>query len=260
VTKVLLSLSFLFIITGCTNSYSKFYDGKSALEIRDVIISTSKPKLIRCLNVDWAKIEEDDKKMSEDGYALLGVSHFETSEIKQNAAIEHAKKIHADTVFVYSVYTKTISGIKPVIIPNMQTSYHSGRVYGMGGGTANYYGSSTTYGTQPHYIPYHIDKYECYASFWCKAKPPLLGVLFDEWTDEFGKKVESNRGVCIFAVVKGSPAFNGGLLSGDVIRRANGIEIVDKNHFYNWLNETNPSVIDFEISRDGENLSKKVQL
>jgi S1-C subfamily serine protease len=98
------------------------------------------------------------------------------------------------------------------------------------------------------------------ATYWIKVKPGRLGLHLYDLTDELRRKVGSNKGVYIFAVVKDSPAFNSDLLSGDVIRRVNGVEVIDQNYFGNWLNETHPSVIEFEIFRNGENISKKVQL
>lgn len=253
----------LYLCGGCANPYSQFYQdftgGKNILEDPQVIISTDEPKLRKGTDP-----KDDEKNMLEDGYCLIGHSCFNAGSVRQDTAVEQAKKVHADTVIVYSKYIHTLSGSMPLTMPDTQTSttYHSGSIYGSGGGFANYSGTSytTTYGTSTTYIPYHIAKYDYLATYWVKMKPPRLGILFDDLTDELRKKVESNKGVYIFAVVKGSPAFNNDLLSGDVIRRVNGIEVIDKWHLRNWLNETHPSVIELEIFRNGENISKKVQL
>lgn len=259
-TRLLLLLPLLLVISGCTNPYSQFYTesfmgGKNILDDPTFIIPTDNPKLIAGTN-----IESDSKRMLGDNYRLLGQSSFNSATVRQDLAIQHAKKIHADTVITYSAYTNTVSGSMPMTVPNTQTSYHSGSIYGSGAGSANYFGSSTTYGSTTTYMPYHIRRYDYYASFWVKANPPRLGICFGDLSDELRKKVGSNKGIYILAVVKGSPAFNSDLLTGDVIRRVNGIEVIDKNFFWNWLNETHPSIIEFEIFRNGENISKKVQL
>jgi len=257
--RTLLAFSLILVISGCTNPYSQFYQdftgGKNILDDPTVIIPTDNPKIIAGTN-----IESDSKRMLEDNYWHLGQSSFNGASVRQDAAVAQAKKVHADTVIVYSKYTNAVSGVMPMTVPNTQTSYHSGMIYGSGGGSANYFGSSTTYGSETTYIPYNIRRYDYGATFWIKCKPPRLGAIFADLTDELRKKAESNKGVYIFAVVRGSPAFNSDLLSGDVIRRVNGIEVIDRWHLYNWLNETHPSVIEFEIFRNGANISKKVQL
>lgn len=248
---------------GCSNPYSKFYTdftgGKNVLDDPTFIIPTDNPKLIA-----GANIESDHKRMLEDNYWQLGQSSFNGASVSQDLAIQHAQKIHAETVIVYNRYSHTLSGSMPMTVPDTQTStsYHSGNIYGSAGGFANYSGSSytTTSGSRTTYVPYNIEKYDYFASFWIKCKPARLGILFDDLTDELRSKVGSNKGVYIFAVVKDSPAFNSDLVSGDVIRRVNGMEVIDKNHLGNWLNETHPSVIEFEIFRNGENISKKVHL
>lgn len=254
---------FLIIISmvfcGCANPYSKFYTdytmGADILENPDVIIPTDQPKLIQGSN-----IENDSKEMLENGYLLLGVSNFNAGNVNQNSALKHAKKIHADTVIVYSGYTNTVSGSMPLTVPNTQTSYHSGSIYGSGGGFANYSGSSTTYGTQTTYIPYSVRRYNYYASFWVKAKPPSLGIRFDNLTDELRREIESNKGVYIILVVKGSPAFDNDLLTGDIIRKINNIEVVDAIHCKNILDENRGQQIELEIFRNSKTIVKQIQL
>ncbi len=118
---------------GCANPYSKFYNdysgGINVAENPDVIIPVGKPKLIQGSNV-----EADSLRMLENGYLLLGASNFNAGAINQNTAIDHARKVYADTVVVYSQYTNTASGSVPLTVPNTQTSYYSGSIYGSGGG------------------------------------------------------------------------------------------------------------------------------
>jgi hypothetical protein len=256
-------LLFFLLISGCANPYSKFYqdftEGKNILEDPKVIISSGEPKLKREFDPN-----NDTKNMLEEGYCLIGQSCFNADSISQDAAVTQAKNVHADTVIIYNKYTHTVSGVRPLIMPNMQTgtAYHSGTIYGSGGGFANYSGSShiTTYGTSTTYVPFQIMRYDYLATYWVKIKPPRLGIVWGDLTDEIRSKIASNKGVYILCVIKDSPAFNNDLLTGDVIRRVNGIEVIDKNNFMKWFEETHPSVIDFEIFRNGENITKRVQL
>jgi S1-C subfamily serine protease len=87
-----------------------------------------------------------------------------------------------------------------------------------------------------------------------------LGIHFEDLTDELRKKVESNKGVYIIAVIKGSPAFNADLLKGDIIRKLNNIEIIDKNHLINLIAENKEQRIELEIFRNEKTIIKQVQL
>jgi len=256
--KALFLLPFFFFFAGC-NPYTQFYTdftgGRNITEDPNYIISSGKPKLLYGGNV-----QDDFKRMSENGYVLLGTSSFNAAAVNQNMALEHAKKIHAETIIIYSEYTNTVSGSMPLTVPNTQTSYHSGSIYGSGGGFANYHGSSTTYGTQTTYIPYNVRRYDYYAGFWVKAKPQSLGVNIGDLTDELRKEIESNKGAYIISVVKGSPAFNNDLLAGDIIRKINNTEVIDMVQCKNALSENKGKQVEIEIFRNGKTILKQIQL
>jgi hypothetical protein len=250
-TRLRLLLPLFLVLSGC-NPYSQFYNdqtgGKNVLDNPKVVIPTNEPKLRRGSNFD-----DDSKEMCENGYLLIGLSAFNGGKnVSENGALEQAKIIHADTAVVYSHYTHTESGIMPVTTP----TYNSGTIYGSRGGTASYSGTSYT----TNYVPYNVAKFDYLATYWVKMKPSRLGIYIYDLTDEFRKKVGSNKGIYIGIIVKDSPAFNSDLLVGDIIRRVNGIEVIDEKQFHNWYNETHPSEIEFEIFRNGETISKKVIL
>jgi membrane-associated protease RseP (regulator of RpoE activity) len=145
-------------------------------------------------------------------------------------------------------------------VPHTQTSYDSGTIYGSGGGFANYSGTSTTFGSETTYMPYSVRRYDYYASFWVKAKPPILGVYYENLTDELRRKIESNKGVYITVVIKDSPAFNADLLNGDVIRKLNDTEVIDRTHFGKLIAENKGQEIKVEIFRNGKTITKQIQL
>ena len=130
----------------------------------------------------------------------------------------------------------------------------------MGGGYANYYGSSTTYGSRTIYIPYSVNRFNYYATYWIKVKQFALGVYFDNLTDELRKEVETNRGVYVTVVVRGSPAFENDLLVGDIIRRVNGTEVSDEKHFWELVNDNKGRKVELGVVRDGKDISKEIQL
>jgi len=87
-----------------------------------------------------------------------------------------------------------------------------------------------------------------------------LGVVFENLTDELRRKIESNKGVYIIVVVKRSPAFENDLLAGDIIRKINKIEVADRNHFLNLLEENKGKQIELEIFRNDKTIVKTIQL
>ena len=257
--KTLLFSALLIVIPGCSNPYSQFYtdytEGMNVLENPRFIISTGEPRLVQGSNID-----QDEQRMLEDGYILLGISSFNVAKINQSKAIEHAKKIHADTVIVYSQYTDTRSGSMPLTVPDTQTTYHSGSIGGLGGGFATYSGSSTTYGTKTTYMPYSVQRYDYLATFWIKAKPYRLGIYFEDLTPELRKSIESNKGTYIAVVVKDSPAFNADLLTDDIIRKFNDVEVINKDHFANLLGKYANPTVRLEILREGKTILKEITL
>ena len=108
---VFYALPVIVFFAGCANPYSKFYNdytgGINIAESPNVVMPIGKPKLFQGSNV-----ETDGLRMLENGYLLLGESRFNAGAINQNTAIDHAKKVYADTVIVYSQYTNTVSGSK----------------------------------------------------------------------------------------------------------------------------------------------------
>jgi len=145
-------------------------------------------------------------------------------------------------------------------MPNTQTSHHSGAIYGSGGGYGSYSGTSTTYGTQTMNMPYNYDRFEYKATYWIKMKSPTLGVFCGDLTDELRRKVESNKGVYIVAVVKDSPAFHADLLNGDIVLKFNKVRIKDSSHFSNLISENKGQQIQLEIFRDGNTILKQIQM
>lgn len=225
--KTTIILSLLFCV-GCANPYSQFYkdytDGIDITENPKVIISTNEPRLIKATNITKDKIE-----MLENGYMLLGESSFNAATANQNLALQQAKKVHADTVLVYSQYTNTVS-------------------------------YTTMYGSRTSFTPYNIRMYDYYASFWVKLKPPRFGIHFNDLTEEHRRKIGSNKGVYVIAVVRNSPAFKNDLLIGDIILNFNDVEIIDAAHLQNLLDKIRNQKVKLKIFRSGKTIEKEIQL
>jgi hypothetical protein len=260
--RILIGAVLCSTLGGCINPYAQFYidqtGGKDITQEPSIITSTGEPKLIQGVDVD-----ADTKRMLENSYSLIGFSSFNAASVNQQSAVAQAKRVHAETVIVYSHYTNTLQGVMPITTPDTQTynTYNSGTIYGSGGGYANYSGSSygTSYGTKTTYMPYAIARYDYFASFWVKIRP-ALGIYFDDLTDELRKRMESNKGAYITIVVKNSPAFVNDLLPGDVIRRVNNTEIIDKEHLRNVIGNEKGNEIEIQIDRNGQTVTKHIRL
>lgn len=256
--KIPVSSILLIMLAGCSNPYTKFYtdytQGVNVLEDQRFIVGTGKPTLLQ-----GTTPEQDEQRMVEDNYVLLGASSFNGAEEDQRAAIQQAKKVDADTVIVYRRYTNTLSGSMPITTPDIQTSSHSGIIYGAGG-TAGYFGSSTTYGSRTTYMPYNVNRYDYLVTFWIRAKPPRLGIVFTDLTPEERENVGSNKGVRVRAVIKNSPAFAADLVRGDIIRKFNDLEVIDTAHLSELAANAAGPTIRLEILRKGETIEKAVQL
>jgi len=207
--------------------------------------------------------EEDWLKMTEEGYAEVGYSSFNSGEVDMQLAISQAKEVHASAVVLYSKYTNTVSGATPLTLPNTQTSTTNmnGSTYGSGGyGSFNGNATTTTTGTQTTYIPYNIRRYDYGASYWIKLKPPVFGARFKDLDADTRARLESNKGVEVIAVIKKSPAFNADILRGDVLKKIGSDEIYDSASCVDLFKKYKGQLVDIDIIRNGRVITKQIQL
>jgi len=262
-SKLYLIAVISLLVVGCTNPYAKFYqDITGGIDITKsprFIVPTDKPQLFRGGDPDV-----DYVRMLEDGFGLIGLSSFNAGDdVNVNAALEQAIKVHASVTLVYSKYTNTVSGSIPLTLPDIQTSTTtlSGNVMGPGG-TTSYSGRgySTTYGTKTTYIPYSADRFDYFATYWIKLKPPVFGVHVQELSTELKQKIGSNKGVVVIAVVKGSPAFDADILRGDILKKFDFYEIFDIKTFNEVTSRWAGKKVRVTILRDGNELTKEILL
>lgn len=201
--------------------------------------------------------------MMENGYAMVGYSSFNAGNVDEKGALLQAKKVNASTVIIYSKYTNTVSSVMPLTLPNTQTSTTSlyGNAYGSGG-YANYSGTATTttYGSKTTYIPYSVNRSDYMATYWVKIKPLVLGVQVMDLTPELRNEIQSNKGVLVSVVVKGSPAFYSDILKGDILKKVGDTDIYDAKEFANAVSKHIGQKVMFTIYRNGTTIEKEVQL
>lgn len=201
--------------------------------------------------------EEDMLAMFENGYVLLGYSSFNGPSASQAQVLGQATAIGAAVAVLYSKYSNTISGTVPLVLPAQPTTAVSnvqGSVIGPGGyatytgtGTTTLYGGTTTYN-----IPYNVDRFDQFATFWAKGRPPVLGVFARDLSPAERAELERNGGVTVMAVMRDSPAFNANLLRGDIILALNGVQVEGQQQFFGLLEPLAGTDVSLEIHRAGE--------
>ena len=253
----------IVLIQGCATPYSKFYvdltRGADITTNPKVVLTSEEPKLF-----NGNDPEKDALSMMENGYLMVGYSSFNAANVDLNGAIAQAKKVHASVILVYSKYTNTVSGVMPFTLPDTKTSTTSlyGNVYGSGGDWASYSGmaTTTTYSSKTTYIPYSVNRFDYLATYWVKQKPLILGVRVKELPPEIRSEIQSNKGVLVTVVVKGSPAFRSDILKGDVIKRIGDTEIYDVESLMSTVPKYEGQKVVITIYRNGKLLNKEVQL
>lgn len=247
-----------FFVACASNGFKDFYVDKTNgidVEKSPRVIHTSAEANV----IAGQDPTEDGRRMSENGYVLIGYSSFNGASIASNDVMAQAKRVHAQVVIFYKNYSGTVSGSMPLMTPTTQTTQTS---FSGSYGSTPFYGSgtSTTYGTNTTYIPYSIARYDFFATYWVKVKPPIFGGGFSDLTDSKRKEIGSNKGVQITYIVKDSPAYNVDLLRDDVIRKYGGQEVIDAAQFLRLIPNGAGKTIEIEIVRDGKPITKIIKI
>jgi hypothetical protein len=244
------------------NPFSKYYydqtDGVDITTHEFVDHSTGEPKLYKGTDV-----EQDAQRMLENGYQIIGYSSFNAGNANERKAISQARKVRAAVVLIYSQYTNTVSGVRPLTLPDTQTSSTRlrGSAYGTGGYTS-YSGNAytTTHGTRTTYIPYSVRRSDYLATYWVKLKPPILGTHLQDLTPDIRRELGSNKGMIVQAVINDSPAFHADIIKGDVLRRIGVVDIYNYKTYRDALKIYQGEFVDVVIYRDGKENEKRIQL
>ena len=260
--KFLSMLGVLALLQGCATPFAQFYydqtGGTDLSKLPTVVFPSGEPQVYRGNDQ-----EQDTLKMFEDNYNLIGYSAFNAGNVDENGAVSQAKKVNATVAILYSKYTGTVSGSVPLTLPDTRTSSTSlyGNAYGSGG-YASYSGTAYTasYGTKTIYIPYSVQRSDYLVTYWIKMKPPIFGIHIRDLTQEIRQQINSNKGVLIYAVIKGSPAFEADILKGDVLKRIGEISVYDHESFQRALTEYEGKETSVSILRGEKEMTKIVRV
>lgn len=259
--RFLVILGVSTLLQGCATPFAQFYHdqtgGADLTKLPSVVLPTGEPRVFR-----GNEPEQDALNMLENNYILVGYSSFNGANVDENGAVAQARKVNASVVILYSKYTGSVSGSIPLTLPDTQTSSTSlyGSAYGSGG-YASYSGTAytTTYGSKTIYIPYMVHRSDYLATYWIKRKPPIFGMLIRDLTPEIRQQIGSNKGMLVYAVIKGSPAFEADILKGDVLRKIGNISIVDQESFQHALSQYEGKEVDVTILRGEKEITKTVK-
>ena len=240
--NILILLGMIFFIHGCASQSSQFhYDktgGVDKANYPKLIVSNDEPQIF--LGTDQ---EKDALRLAENGYYMTGYSSSNAGNINENGTLIEARKLNASIVVLYSKYKDTFYGVKPLTFPNTQTP------------SAPILDSSNV--TES---PYSENMSAYLATYWGKLKPLVLGVQVEDLTPEIRKEIQSNKGVVVQVVMKGSPAYFADILKGDVLRKIGDTEIVEVANFLQAVSDYAGQKVIMVLYRNGEVFQKEIQL
>lgn len=222
--KILLLICSVVVVTGCaTNGYNKFYspvvDARTLSDV-EILQEEQEPKIF-----GTDDFNRDISILRAKGYIVVGESSFNGGLESVSHASDQAKEVGATVVLVKSEYTNTQTINSALFVPNNQTTYYSGSVYG-GGKLGGYSGMSTTYDTTV--IPYtsYQRRYDQNAIYFVKSnKKYKFGLIIDDLSPELRNRLERNTGALISIVVENTPAFYANVIPGDVLIAVDGVEV-----------------------------------
>lgn len=259
-TKTLIIFA-LTVLGGCTQSgykqyYTPYVDAKTLPDVK-LIGPNEEPQVLVSNN-----LERDIHSLRAKKYIVVGHSSFNGSyEDRENVAAQ-AKRIGATLVITKSEYTETQSTTSALLIPNNQTTYHSGSVYS-GGLYGGYRGTSTTYGTTAVPFTTHQRRYDQVAVYLVKSTQKYrFGVSITDLTPQMRADLERNTGAFIYNVFEDTPAFYSNVIPGDVLISINGNPVKNAQKAEEIMNAIPDSQLSttFVLLRKGEEISIELEI
>jgi hypothetical protein len=260
-----LSLLLVFFVVGCANPYKQFYQPYPGFEdARKSRQYDSSASGLAVYTYTTDNFERDTAILVSKGYWPIGQSSFSAGAalITEANLRSQAQEIGAHAVLVSSSYSHTAQGAVPINVPQTSTTYSSGTAtaYGSGGyATAYGTGTATTYSSQTVMMPYSVAMYNVGALFFAKVKH-RLGLAVVPLTDEDRRKLQSNTGLRVFAVVEETPAFFADIFVGDYLIKVAGKPTYSVEAFAQILNTHEGEEVEIVLVRDGKEIRKLVRL
>jgi hypothetical protein len=256
----------LLFAAGCANPYRINYLSTVQKWPGDVANRLSKPEGPPKL-VTTEDVKKDAQTLLESGYVLLGKAKFRDKKLDESLALQQGKAVGAWVVLVANKYVNTVTESVPfsqwtpdqttITSETTQIRHDSEKPPE----TIQRQTVQTVQGElQTSYVPENVEYYDYSACFWAKAKPPILGVLVQPLGDDLKKKFETNKGVSVFVVINGSPAFNADILKGDLLMSLAGEEITTPDQFFDIVARHAGQTVDLGIIRGDKSVDIRLKL
>jgi hypothetical protein len=258
-----IALCALALLAGCASGYQQFYRSNPSVDPTSLAERRVGPAPATPLVDHMGSYSPQIVSAYEsNGYFPIGYSDF-TSGARQwgDGAVEQGKRVGADLVVeIDPQYAGQASTVIPITTPNNSTSYTTGSATAYGPyGSTTAYGSATTttYGTQTNYVPITIQRFEYGALYFVKVKMGF-GVYTTVLTDEQRQMLQSNHGVTVNVVVRGSPAFEADILPGDIVLAMAGTQVSMPADLKAIAQQHEGQTIEVSIYRNGQTITKNV--
>jgi len=238
---VLAALAFSPATWAEDNPYSSHYQAQNQGDLHS-LQANPEPQLF-----SGTRRDEDNIKMLENGYDLMGFSSFEAGEVDAEQARNHGRTIQADSILVYM---KKAGGASPSSrMEVIKEAVKKGQAL-----------------TEKD-VAVKAGSYRYYATYWAKLPPPLLGIHVIKLVpkqsgqnDEAPPTKASSEGVRVIAVIHGSAAEKGGVVRGDQLLSINNEKVDDAAQLSSLVRKYSGKMVKVQLERQGEPLAADVQL
>jgi hypothetical protein len=182
--------------------------------------------------------DEDNIKMLEEGYDMIGSSGFSAEEASPDLALQHGKAIKADRVLLYKKYDSAkITGSKLELV---REAAKTGREL------------------DEEELIEEPTKYAFYASYWAKLPTPTFGVHVIKLkvntntnpADE-NKTIEDLPGLKIIAVINDSAAANANIVRGDTLLKMGDVTLNKVEDLFAAVKKYKGQNVTVELERNG---------
>ena len=87
----------------------------------------------------------------------------------------------------------------------------------------------------------------------------VFGFFPKELTTDLQMKIGSDKGMLVFAVRKGSPAFQADIFAGDIVKKIGDIEMIDLKSVDDAAGRCPCQKVTILLLRDGKEITKEIQ-
>lgn len=216
------------------NLYAKHYKAQNANNLK-----SSNPNVETALFVSNHK-EDDNIRMLESGYDLMGTTGFEAGNVSPELALAHGKAIKADTVLVYSKYgnTKTSDSKLQMIREAAKSKKEL---------------------TEADLALEDV-KYNYFASYWAKLPMPLMGVHVIKLVQSTDSGPKPEDGLKVIAVIKDSAAAKANLVKGDVLLQLGDAKMDKPDDLFAAVKRYQGQTIPVMYARNGDEVSETITI